>query len=69
MIGIQTIEKDRVMATLKPTPAPKAEYRILDPNCRELANQRIAPGQTTIMLTEAQARFYLANGSIVPVQS
>jgi len=50
-------------------PAPKVEYTIRDPNCREIAGQVIAEGQKTIYLTEVEAQFFLSNGGLAPVYS
>lgn len=43
------------------------EYKIIDRNCHEMSGQIIIAGQATIRLTPIQAKFFLANGSIVPV--
>ena len=49
-----------------PKPAPKYRYQITDPNCRNMSGQAVAPGQQYIYLTEAQAAYFLANGSLIP---
>src|ERR1700730_9011882 len=48
-------------------PAPKIEYTIRDPHCREIAGHVISEGQKTIYLTEVEARFFLSSGGLAPV--
>jgi len=48
-------------------PEKTSEYTITDPAAREMAAQRIAIGQKTIWLRPSEARFYLANGGVVPM--
>ena len=50
-------------------PAPKIEYMIRDPHCREIAGHVISEGQKTIYLTEVEARFFLSSGGLAPVYS
>lgn len=46
---------------------PPVEYTITDPACREMAGQRVATDQKTILLKPSEAQFFLANGSLTPV--
>ena len=47
-----------------PVPEKKAQYALVDRNCREMSGQKVAPNQETIWMLPSEAKFFLANGGL-----